>query len=77
MVTNEIESNNVETVARFTTWMGCLDDSIEKTKRLFPGELDDFSIKPRQYDTGQTGAVETGKVGGDRNVGQGNADWNE
>jgi hypothetical protein len=76
MVTNEIESNNVETVARFTTWMECLDDSIEKTKRLFPGMLDDFSIKPKQYDTGQTGAVESGKVG-DRNVGQDNADRNE
>lgn len=76
MVTNEIESNNVETVARFTTWMECLDDSIEKTKRLYPGEIDDFSIKPKQYDTGQTGAVETGKVG-DRDASQSNIDRDE
>lgn len=62
MVSNEIESNNVESVARFTTWIKCLDESIEKTKAFFNGRLEELNIKPTTYDTGQTGSVETGKV---------------
>lgn len=59
LVTNEVESNNVESVARFTTWMENLNTSIKKSKKLFP-ELK-LSITPTVYYTGQTGAKESGK----------------
>lgn len=61
LVSNEIESNSAETVARSEYWMTCLTRSIDKTKAVFP-DLD-ISIKFRQYDTGNTGAREAGKVG--------------
>lgn len=62
MISNEVESNNVESVARFTTWMECIDESQKKTKEFFKGEIDDLYIGPMVYDTGQTGSVESGKV---------------
>lgn len=63
MISNEVESNSVETVARFTTWMECLQRSIEKTKKVFP-DLE-LSVEATVYDTGQTGAVEAAKGGVD------------
>ena len=65
LVTNEIESNSAETVARSTYWMDCLERSIRLTKTVYP-DLD-VSVKFRKYDTGNTGAKEVGKVG-DNNV---------
>lgn len=63
LVSNEIESNSAETVARSEYWMSCLERSIEKTKEVFP-DLD-LSVKFRNYDTGNTGAKEAGKKVGD------------
>lgn len=60
LISNEVESNSAETVARFETWMECLQDSIKKTIEVFP-ELDgQLAVKAKVYNTGQTGAVEAG-----------------
>lgn len=60
LVTNEIESNSAETVARSEYWMDCLNRSIKKTKEVFP-DLE-LLVEFRNYDTGNTGAKEAGKV---------------
>ena len=61
LVTNEVESNSAETVARFTYMMDCLKLSIEKTIKVFPELEGKLSVEARTYDTGQTGAKEAGK----------------
>lgn len=61
LVTNEVESNSAETVARFSYMMDCLNRSIEKTIKVFPELEGKLSVKARTYDTGQTGAKEAGK----------------
>ena len=61
LVTNEVESNSAETVARFSYMMDCLQLSIKKTIDVFPELEGKLSVTARQYDTGQTGAKEAGK----------------
>lgn len=58
LISNEVESNSAETVARFTTWMECLTESIEKCIEVFPSLEGQLAVKARIYDTGQTGAKE-------------------
>ena len=59
LVTNEIESNSAESVARLTVWLNCLEDSVKKTKEVFPNLK--LSITRHEYDTGSTGSKEAGK----------------
>lgn len=61
LITNEVESNSAETVARFEYWMSCLKRSLDKTYKVFPELKDTLKFKARIYDTGQTGAKEAGK----------------
>ena len=61
LVSNEIESNSAETVARFTYMLDCLQLSIKKTIKVFPELEGKLSVEARQYNTGQTGAKEAGK----------------
>ena len=61
VVTNEVESNSVETVARFTYMMDCLKRSIKKTIEVFPDLEGKLAAEAQTYDTGQTGAKEAGK----------------
>ena len=61
LITNEVESNSAETVARFEYMMDCLNLSIEKTLKVFPSLKGKLSVEPRIYNTGQTGAKEAGK----------------
>lgn len=66
LISNEVESNSADTVARSTFWMDCLERSIKRTKEVFP-ELQ-LSVKFRDYDTGNTGAKEANLSGGDSNA---------
>lgn len=66
LISNEVESNSADTVARSSFWMDCLKRSIKRTKEVFP-ELD-ISVKFRDYDTGNTGAKEANLSGGDSNA---------
>ena len=59
LLSNEIESNSAETVTRLTVWLNCLEDSIKKTKEVFPDLK--LSITRHEYDTGNTGAREAGR----------------
>lgn len=61
LVTNEVESNSAETVARFSYWMKCLERSLDKTYKVFPELKSTLKVKSTFYDTGQTGAKEAGK----------------
>lgn len=61
LITNEVESNSAETVARFTFWMDCLNRSLERTYKVFPELKETLKVESRVYDTGQTGAKEAGK----------------
>lgn len=61
LITNEVESNSAETVARFERLMDCLNLSIKKTIETFPELEGDLSVEARNYNTGQTGAKEAGK----------------
>ena len=61
LITNEVESNSAETVARFEYFMDCLNRSLERTYTVFPELRSTLSVEPRRYDTGQTGAKEAGK----------------
>ena len=61
MVTNEIESNSAETVARFEHFMDCLDRSLKKTYKWKPELESVLKVEARTYDTGQTGAKEAGR----------------
>ena len=61
LITNEVESNSAETVARFTYMMDCLELSIKRTIKVFPELEGKLSVEARSYDTGQTGAKEAGK----------------
>lgn len=61
LVSNEIESNSAETVARFTYFMDHLQLSIKKSLAVFPELEGQLSVKAKVYDTGQTGAKEAGK----------------
>ena len=61
LVTNEVESNSAETVARFTYMLEVLQLSIKKTIKVFPELEGQLSVEARTYDTGQTGAKEAGK----------------
>lgn len=61
LVTNEVESNSAETVARFTYWMECLNRSLKRTYEVFPELENTLKVESTFYDTGQTGAKEAGK----------------
>lgn len=61
LITNEVESNSAETVARFTFMMDCLERSLKKTYEVFPELESTLKVSARTYDTGQTGAKEAGK----------------
>ena len=61
LITNEVESNSAETVARFTHWMDCLHRSLDRTYEVFPELKETLKVESRIYDTGQTGAKEAGK----------------
>lgn len=61
LITNEVESNSAETVARFTYWMDCLNRSLDRTYEVFPELKKTLKVESRIYDTGQTGAKEAGK----------------
>ena len=61
MVTNEVESNSAETVARFEYFMDCLETSLDRTYKVFPELKGKLKVEARTYDTGQTGAKEAGK----------------
>ncbi len=58
LVPSEVESNSVETVARFEYFMDNLKTSIEKTIKVFPELKGTLSVEARSYNTGQTGATE-------------------
>lgn len=73
LITNEVESNSAETVARFEYMMDCLNRSLEKTLNVFPTLKGKLSVEPRIYNTGQTGAKEAGKEV-EENVEQTNSD---
>lgn len=59
LLSNEIESNSAETVTRLTVWLNCIEESIKKSKEVFP-DLN-LSITRHEYDTGNTGAREAGR----------------
>lgn len=61
LISNEVESNSAETVARFTYMMDILKRSLKKTYEVFPELESTLTVKDRTYDTGQTGAKEAGK----------------
>lgn len=61
LITNEVESNSAETVARFEYMMDCLNRSLERTYKVFPELKETLKVEARQYNTGQTGAKEAGK----------------
>ena len=61
LITNEVESNSAETVARFEYMMDCLERSLERTYSIFPELRTTLKVEARTYDTGQTGAKEAGK----------------
>ena len=61
LITNEVESNSAETVARFTYMMDCLKRSLDRTYEVFPELKSTLTVRARTYDTGQTGAKEAGK----------------
>lgn len=61
LITNEVESNSAETVARFTYFKECIDLSLKKTFKVFPELEGELEFTPTVYDTGQTGAKEAGK----------------
>ena len=61
LISNEVESNSAETVARFTYMMDILKRSLKKTYEVFPELESTLTVKARTYDTGQTGAKEAGK----------------
>lgn len=61
LISNEVESNSTETVARFTYMMDILKRSLKKTYEVFPELESTLTVKARTYDTGQTGAKEAGK----------------
>lgn len=61
LITNEVESNSAETVARFTYMMDCLKRSLDRTYKVFPELEGTLTVRSRTYDTGQTGAKEAGK----------------
>ena len=70
LISNEVESNSVETVARFEYFMDCLDRSLKRTYKVFPELETELKVEPRTYDTGQTGAVEAKlpEKGGNKDV---------
>ena len=61
LVTNEVESNSADTVARSTKMLQRLQDSIRKTIEVFPDLDGKLSVEFTKYDTGATGAKEAGK----------------
>jgi len=61
LITNEVESNSAETVARFEYFMDNLERSLERTFKVFPELKEQLSVEARTYDTGQTGAKEAGR----------------
>lgn len=61
LITNEVESNSAETVARFEYMMDCLKRSLDKSYEVFPELKNTLKVEARVYNTGQTGAKEAGK----------------
>lgn len=61
LISNEVESNSAETVARYEYFMDCLERSLNKTYKVFPELKNTLKVESRNYDTGQTGSREAGK----------------
>lgn len=61
LVSNEVESNSADTVARSTKMLERLQLSIQKTIEVFPSLEGKLSVEFTEYDTGATGAKEAGK----------------
>lgn len=74
LISNEVESNSAETVARFEYFMDCLKRSLDRTYTVFPELKATLKVEARQYDTGQTGAKEA--KGGGADAKQDNTSWN-
>ena len=61
LISNEVESNSADTVARSTKMLERLQLSIQKTIEVFPELEGKLSVEFTKYDTGATGAKEAGK----------------
>ena len=61
LISNEVESNSAETVARYEFFMDCIERSLEKTYKVFPELKETLKVESRNYDTGQTGSKEAGR----------------
>ena len=61
LISNEVESNSADTVARSTKMLERLKLSINKTIEVFPELEGKLSVEFTEYDTGATGAKEAGK----------------
>ena len=61
LISNEVESNSADTVARSTKMLERLQLSIQKTIEVFPSLEGKLSVEFTEYDTGATGAKEAGK----------------
>lgn len=61
MVTNEVESNSAETVARFEYFMDNLKRSLNMSYKWKPELKSVLKVEAREYNTGQTGSKEAGK----------------
>lgn len=61
LISNEVESNSADTVARSTKMLERLQLSIKKTIEVFPELNGKLSVEFTKYDTGATGAKEAGK----------------
>ena len=61
LISNEVESNSADTVARSTKMLERLKLSISKTIEVFPELEGKLSVEFTKYDTGATGAREAGK----------------
>lgn len=61
LISNEVESNSADTVARSTKMLERLQLSIKKTIEVFPDLEGKLSVEFTEYDTGATGAREAGK----------------
>ena len=61
LISNEVESNSADTVARSTKMLDRLKLSIDKTIEVFPELSGKLSVEFTKFDTGATGAKEAGK----------------
>lgn len=61
LISSEVESNSVDTVARFTKYTQNLRRTLDRTFDVFPELKGQLNFKLTVYDTGQTGSKEAGK----------------